>query len=98
MALEAARLLRSDGVAVSVVSMPTWERFEAQSDDYRSSVFPPGVPVVSVEAGVTTGWQRWAEASVGIDRFGASAPGPVVMEKLGVTSDAVAKAARSLLG
>lgn len=97
-ALEAARLLRSEGVGVSVVSMPTWERFEAQSDDYRSSVFPPGVPVVSVEAGVTTGWQRWAEASVGIDRFGASAPGPVVMEKLGVTSDAVAKAARSLLG
>lgn len=96
-ASEAASRLRSEGVAVSVVSMPTWECFEAQSDDYRSSVFPAGVPVVSVEAGVTTGWQRWADASVGIDRFGASAPGPIVMEKLGITSDAVADAARSLL-
>jgi transketolase len=94
----AAHQLRSEGVAVSVVSMPTWECFEVQSDDYRSSVFPPGVPVVSVEAGVTTGWQRWADASVGIDRFGASAPGPVVMEELGITADAVADAARSLVG
>lgn len=94
---EAARQLRSDGVSVSVVSMPTWECFELQDDQYRDSVFPRGVPVVSVEAGVTTGWQRWADASVGIDRFGASAPGPVVMEQLGVTPAAVADAARALL-
>ncbi len=96
-AVEAASRLRDEGVAVSVVSMPCWERFEAQPEDYRNEVFVPGVPVVSVEAGVTTGWQRWADASVGIDRFGASAPGSVVMENLGITADAVIDAARGLL-
>ena len=60
-------------------------------------MFPDGVPVVSVEAGVTSGWQRWADASVGIDRFGASAPGSKVMAELGITAEAVAAAARNLL-
>ncbi len=96
-AVDAASKLRSQGVAVSVVSMPSWERFEAQTSAYRDEVLPPDVPVVSVEAGVTTGWQRWADASVGIDRFGASAPGSVVMERLGVTADAVADTAMSVL-
>ncbi len=96
-AVDAATQLRSEGTSVSVVSMPTWERFESQDETYRRLVFPEGVPVVSVEAGVTSGWQRWANASVGIDRFGASAPGATVMAELGITADAVAAAARNLL-
>lgn len=97
-AVDAAAMLRNEGLAVRVVSMPSWELFEAQDAAYRESVLPVGVPTVSVEAGVTTGWQRWAQASVGIDRFGASAPGARVMEELGITPDAVAAEARRLLG
>ncbi|MEZ5239805.1 MAG: transketolase, partial [Microthrixaceae bacterium] len=93
-AVAAAHSLREQGTAVRIVSMPSWELFEAAGEAYRQEVLPPGVPVVSVEAGVTTGWDRWADASVGIDRFGASAPGGVVMERLGVTSEAVADRAR----
>jgi transketolase len=96
-AVEAAGLLRADGVSTRVVSMPSWELFEAQDSAYRESVLPPGVATVSVEAGVTTGWQRWAQASVGIDRFGASAPGGRVMAELGITPEAVAAAGRGLL-
>ncbi|MGI9576972.1 MAG: transketolase [Microthrixaceae bacterium] len=97
-AVDAAEVLRREGLAVRVVSMPSWELFEAQDAAYRDSVLPAGVPTVSVEAGVTTGWQRWAQASVGIDRFGASAPGARVMEELGITAGAVATQARALLG
>ncbi|MFV0315552.1 MAG: transketolase [Microthrixaceae bacterium] len=97
LAVAAAGELREAGTAASVVSMPTWEAFEAQEETYRRSVFPDGVPVVSVEAGVSTGWQRWADASVGIDRFGASAPGATVMAELGITTAAVVAAARELL-
>lgn len=96
-AVAAAEQLASDGVAARVVSLPSWELFDAQDKAYRDSVLTPGVPVVSVEAGVTTGWQKYADASVGIDRFGASAPGSVVLEKLGITPTAVAAAARGLV-
>ena len=75
----------------------TSELFEGAGAAHRSSVLPEGVPVVSVEAGVTTGWQRWADASVGIDRFGASAPGATVMAELGITPEAVAAAAREVM-
>jgi transketolase len=96
-AVEAAGLLAEDGHRVRVVSMPSWELFDAQDPAYRAGVLPAGVPTVSVEAGVTTGWQRFAGASVGIDRFGASAPGERVMAELGVTAEAVRAAARALL-
>ena len=96
-ALEAAGLLAEDGRKVQVVSLPCWDRFDAQDDDYRRSVLPPGVPTVSVEAGVTLGWDRYADASVGIDRFGASAPGSVVLRELGITPEHVAGVARRLL-
>ena len=96
-ALEAAGLLAEDGRKVQVVSLPCWDRFDAQDDDYRRSVLPPGVPTVSVEAGVTLGWDRYADASVGIDRFGASAPGGVVLRELGITPEHVAGVARRLL-
>jgi transketolase len=97
-AIGAAELLAADGVRARVVSMPSWELFAAQDDAYRDSVLPPGLPSVAVEAGVSQGWERWVDRVVGIDRFGASAPGEVVLEKLGITADHTARAARELLG
>ncbi len=97
LALDAARDLAASGTNVNVVSMPSWEVFEEQDAQWRGRVLPAGVPVLSVEAGSTFGWSRWADASVGIDRFGASAPGAVVMDKLGVNKDAVIAAVRGLV-
>jgi transketolase len=93
----AAETLGNDGVAARVVSLPCWEWFEQQDDAYRAEVLPPGVPALSVEAGSTFGWERYADASVGIDTFGASAPGPVVMEKFGFTVEHVVERAHALL-
>jgi len=96
--LDAAARLEADGVATRVVSMPSWDRFERQPDDYQRDVLPPGVPRLSVEAGTTFGWSRWADSSVGIDgRFGASAPGPVALEKLGINVDNVVAHAKALI-
>lgn len=94
---DAAATLAEDGRSVRVVSLPSWELFEAQPAEYRNEVLPPGVPTVSVEAGATLGWSRYAEASIGIDRFGASAPGSTVLAELGITAERVASAVRSLL-
>ena len=80
------------------MSLPSWDRFEAQDEAYRSTVLPDGVPTLAVEAGVSFGWDRYADDSVGIDRFGASAPGDVVLEKFGFTADNVADRARTLIG
>ena len=96
-AIEAAEALAADGIGARVVSMPCWELFEAAGPAYRAEVLPDGRPVVSVEAGVTLGWHRWADATVGIDRFGASAPGGTVLDRLGINPTAVAEAARGLL-
>jgi len=96
-ALEAAALLDADGIAVHVVSMPSWDRFGVLSRDQQDAVIPTGLPVVSVEAGSTFGWERHADASVGIDRFGASAPGPVAMERLGITPSRVAEAVKAVV-
>jgi transketolase len=93
----AAELLAADGIASSVVSMPSWDRFEAQPAAVRRSVFPKGVPVVSVEAGSTLGWARYANHSIGIDRFGASAPGGFVLDALGINPANVAKQTKALL-
>jgi len=82
---------------VRVVSMPSWELFEAQDDAYRQSVLPAGHPTVAVEAGIRMGWERYADAIVSIDRFGASAPGNVVLENLGMTPGNVADHVRRLL-
>lgn len=84
-AMEAAKVLAQDGIDVNVVSMPSWERFSRLSAEQRHRILPPSLPRVSVEAGSTFGWASWATHHVGIDRFGASAPGNVVMEKLGIT-------------
>jgi transketolase len=101
-ALEARALLAERGVAARVVSMPSWEIFEAQGEEYKRSVLPPEVEVrVSVEAGVTLGWERYVGSrgtSVGVDRFGASAPGEKVLTGLGIIPEKVVNEALGLLG
>ena len=74
-AIEAQKLLADQGIGARVVSLPSWELFADQDDAYRDEVLPPTLPKVSVEAAVTMGWERWVDRSVGVDRFGASAPG-----------------------
>ncbi|MEF8795105.1 MAG: transketolase [Salinivenus sp.] len=100
-ALGAAEALAQDGIAAQVVSMPSWALFDAQPESYRRTVLPPDVTArVSIEAGVTSGWERYVGpegASIGVDRFGASAPGEVVMEKYGLTAEHVAEEARRLV-
>ncbi len=100
-ALAAANILAAEGIAARVVSALCLERFEEQPAEYRDRVLPPAVRArVSVEAGVTFGWHRHVGdrgAAIGIDRFGASAPGERVMKELGITADNVAARARALL-
>jgi transketolase len=96
------RLAEEYGVRARVVSMPSWDRFQAQDRVYRDDVLPPGVRArVTVEAGTTFGWERWAGsdgATIGIDRFGASAPGDTNLRKFGFTVEHVAATALRLLG
>jgi len=95
--VEAAKVLTADGIPTRVVSMPSWELFEEQDEAYRDSVVPPGVPTLAVEAAASLGWERWADESVSIDRFGASAPGNIVLEELGFTGENVAVQAKALV-
>ena len=99
--LGAQELLAEEGIAARVVSMPSWELFEAQPQEYRESVLPPGVTArVAVEAGVPLGWERYVGsqgAIVALDRFGASAPYKVLAEKFGFTPDTVVARAKTLL-
>jgi transketolase len=101
-AMAARELLAKDGVTVRVVSMPCWEMFAAQDQAYRDSVLPPAQwRRVSIEAGVTFGWREHIGdrgVAIGIDRYGASAPGEVVLEKLGITAQAVVDAVKRLRG
>jgi transketolase len=93
----AAETLAGMGVPARVVSFPSWDLFERQPEDYRSGVFPPFVPVLSIEAGSTFGWDRYADDAIGIDHFGASGPVDVLMEQFGFTADHVIERARALL-
>lgn len=101
-AVAAREILEGSGIPTRVVSMPSWFLFHRQDPAYRNRVLPPEIPVrVSVEAGTTLGWERWtgpAGGSVGLDRFGASAPWPTLYEKFGITAEAVAGKAMELLG
>mmetsp|Transcript_62246 Transcript_62246/g.173620 ORF Transcript_62246/g.173620 Transcript_62246/m.173620 type:complete len:138 (+) Transcript_62246:2-415(+) len=84
---------------VKVVSMPSWELFTSQSAEYQAKTLPKDVPKLSVEAGVTLGWGSFSDAQVGIDRFGASAPGGTCLEKFGFSvGNVVACAERCLKG
>jgi transketolase len=99
--LEAQELLAKDGIAARVVSMPSWELFEAQPQAYRDQVLPPNVTArVAVEAGVPLGWDRYVGVDgkvVAMRRFGASAPYKVLAEEFGFTAEAVAARARACL-
>jgi transketolase len=96
-AIDAAELLSGEGVAARVVSLPSWDRLARQDAGFRDSLFPPGVPVLSVEAATTFGWERFADDSIGIERFGESAPGAVALDKLGINVDHVVRRARALV-
>jgi transketolase len=95
--VEAAGALAAEGIGARVVSMPCWELFEAQSGDAQAAVIAPDLPSIAIEAGVTMGWHRWVDDVVGIDRFGASAPGGTVMTELGITSEHLVARAKALL-
>ncbi len=88
----------TDELSVRVVSMPSWELFAAQPDEYRDAVLPPGVPTLAVEAGTSLGWERYADDVVAIDHFGASAPGAVALTRFGFNPYYVTARARGLLG
>ena len=96
--VDAAEVLRAAGTTTRVVSMPCWEFFAARPQDEQAEVLPPGVATISVEAGVSFGWDRYADDTIGIDRFGASAPGDVAMREFGFTVEHVVARARNLLG
>jgi transketolase len=99
--LEAQRALAKQGVSVRVVSMPSWELFERTSQVYKDAVLPPKVTArVAVEAGISMGWERYVGsrgAVVGIDRFGASAPGSTVMDKYGMKAATIVAKTKELL-
>ncbi len=98
--LKAANELKGSGINATVVSMPSFKLFEEQSEEYRMSIFPHGVPKISVEAGATMGWYKYIGRegiAIGLDHFGASAPGPTAMDKLGFNVAHVVDAAKSLV-
>ena len=100
-AIEAANKLEEKDKAVRVVSMPSWELFERQSQEYRHEVLPPDIKVrVAIEAGITQGWHRYVGDNgrvIGIDHFGASAPYQTLYEKFGLTSEKVMETALACL-
>ena len=100
-AMEAGKLLQAQQINARVVSLPSWDLFQAQSQEYRDSVLPPGLKArVSIEAAATLGWERWVGdrgIAIGLDHFGASAPSPVLYEKFGLTAEKVAQAAKTAL-
>jgi transketolase len=101
-ALEAAQLLDEKGIAARVVSMPSWELFEMQPEDYRTQVLPPEIKArISIEAGSTIGWERYTGLDgmvIGMHSFGASAPEKVLYKQFGFTAEHVAEEAQRLTG
>jgi transketolase len=97
-AIAARDLLAEQGVQVRVVSMPSWELFEMQTQRYRDEVLPTAVPKISLEAGTTFGWSRWVDASIGIDSFGASGKGDKVLAHFGISPETVAERVVTVLG
>jgi len=96
-ALAAAERLAAEGIHAQVVSLACWDLFAEQPDPVQDAILPPEVPALSVEAGSSFGWERWADDSVAIDHFGASAPGDRVLAELGFTAENVAYRARQLI-
>ncbi|EPY36314.1 transketolase [Angomonas deanei] len=97
LAVEAAKALAGEQINANVVSMPCQELFDAQDEKYRNSVFPKGVPVVSVEPYIPFGWEKYSHRHVGLTGFGGSAPAEELYKTFGVTTEAVVAAARDLV-
>ena len=98
--VDAAKLLAAEGIAARVVSLPSWEIFDEQTAEYKASVLPAGVPRLAVEAGSPIGWWKYVGLDgdvIGLDRFGASAPGSKAMAELGFTAENVAARAKALV-
>ena len=98
--LKAAAELKKQGIAARIVSMPSWQLFERQPESYKLEVLPNHMPKLAVEAGATLGWWKWVGRHgdvIGLDRFGASAPGTLALEKLGFGVDNIVKRAKALL-
>jgi transketolase len=98
--LDAAKLLAAEGIRARVVSFPSWKIFEEQTAEYKASVLLAGVPRLAVEAGATQGWWKYVGLDgdvIGLDRFGASAPGPKVMAELGFSAENIAAQAKKLV-
>jgi transketolase len=98
--LESAKLLESQGIKTRTVSMPSQKIFEEQSDEYKASVFPDGLPAVSVEAGATLGWFKYVGrhgAAIGVDKFGASAPAKIIYQHYGITTENIVAHATRLV-
>jgi transketolase len=98
--LTAATELKAAGITAKVVSMPSFKIYDEQSATYKAELLPEGTPKVSLEAGATMGWYKYVGtngAVIGIDRFGASAPGPIAMEKLGISVANVVEHAKGLV-
>jgi transketolase len=98
--LKAAEELKKDGISASVVSMPSFKIFEEQDDAYKARIFPEATPKLAVEAGSTMGWWKYVGHNggiIGVDKFGASAPGPIVCEKYGISVANVVAHAKKLV-
>ena len=100
LALEAAQALKKEGKKVRVVSMPSFELFEKQNSGYKNEVLIPEIPKLAIEAGITQGWCKYVGDNgdvLGLDRFGASAPGKTAFKELGFSAENVIKKAKELL-
>jgi len=101
LALEAREELAQEQIFASVVSFPSWRLFQSQPTDYQRKVFPPGVPIVAIEAGLSLGWVPYVvqgvSAMIGVDQFGASAPGDIVMRKYGLNVGNICRQVEKLL-
>ena len=96
--MDVAEALEDEAIGSDVVSMPCWERFEAQDEAYRADILPQGVLTVSIEAGATLGWERYASLNIGLDRFGASAPAEDLFDRFGFTVEAIVPRILNALG
>jgi transketolase len=100
LALQARENLEEEGVSTRVVSLPCWNLFDKQPDEYKEAVLPPDVPMLAIEAGTSLGWRPYVGpgiATIGVDRFGASAPGETVMREYGFTVEHIVQQALSMI-
>jgi transketolase len=98
--IKAAAELKAAGIGATVVSMPSFRIFDEQDEAYKAKLLPESTPKLAVEAGATMGWWKYVGHNggiIGVDRFGASAPGPIVMEKLGVSVAHIVELAKKLV-